>query len=90
MISINTLSYAKRLESAGVPTQQAEAHAMALAEILVTQVVSKSDLIAMEQRLTLYFKEQLAQFKVEMVKLVFLTLIGQTSLIIASVRYMLH
>jgi len=90
MISIDTLSYAKRLESAGMPVQQAQAHAMALADILVTQVTSKADLIAFEERITLYVKEQLAQFKVDMMKLVLATAIGQTGLLIAAMRYIPH
>jgi hypothetical protein len=90
MISIDTLSYAKRLESAGVPVQQAQAHAMALADILVMQVASKADLIAFEERITLYVKEQLAQFKVDMMKLVLATAIAQTGLLIAAMRYMPH
>jgi hypothetical protein len=90
MIFIDTLSYAKRLESAGVPAQQAEAHAMALSEILVTQAASKADLAALEDRLRLYFKELLAQFKVDVMKLIFATAIGQTGLIIAAIRYMPH
>jgi hypothetical protein len=90
MISIDTLSYAKRLESAGVPVQQVQAHAMALADILVMQVASKADLIAFEERITLYVKEQLAQFKVDMMKLVLATAIAQTDLLIAAMRYTPH
>jgi hypothetical protein len=90
MISIDTLSYAKRLESAGVPAQQAEAHAMALSDILMTQAASKADLIAMEERLKLYFKEQLAEFKVDVVKLVLAMTVGQVGVLIAATRYMLH
>jgi len=90
MISIDTLSYAKRLESAGVPAQQAEAHAMALSDILMTQAASKADLIALEERLKLYFKEQLAEFKVDVVKLVLAATIGQVGLLLAALRYMLH
>jgi hypothetical protein len=90
MISIDTLSYAKRLETAGVPAQQAEAHAMALADILMTQAASKADLATLEERLKLYIKEQLAEQKAEMLKWMFASAIGQTSLIMLAIRYMPH
>jgi hypothetical protein len=90
MITFDTLSYAKRLESAGVPPAQAEAHAMALADILVTQVASKSDLAALEERLRSFIKEQLAEQKVEISKWIFASAVGQTSLILLAIRYMPH
>ena len=40
---IDTLSYVKRLESAGVPRQQAEAHAEAMRAEIVPQVATKAD-----------------------------------------------
>ncbi|NGZ83643.1 hypothetical protein [Duganella aceris] len=97
MIFIDTLSYAKRLESAGVPAQQAEAHAMALSDVLMTQVASKSDLAALEERLMLFIKEQiailrgeLAAQKVDMLKLILASALGQTAAIIAAIRYLPH
>ena len=44
MTSFDTLSYTKRLEVAGVPAEQAEAHAMALVDVLSVQTVSKIEL----------------------------------------------
>ncbi|GJI92569.1 hypothetical protein [Duganella hordei] len=95
MISLDTLSYAKRLESAGVPTGQAEAHAMALADILVTQALvtqaaSKSDLAAFEERLRLFINQQLAEQKAEILKWIFASAVGQASLILVAIRYMPH
>jgi hypothetical protein len=101
MISLDALSYAKRLESSGVPVEQAEAHALALADVLVTQAASKADLAALGERLERFVKEQIAilraemraemqQQKVEILKWVFAAAIGQTSLIIAAIRYMSH
>lgn len=97
MISVDTLSYAKRLESAGVPVEQAEAHALALSDILVTQAASKADLNALEQRLTLFVKEQVAILRAEMqaqkvdiLKWMWVSAVGQASVTIAAIRYMLH
>ncbi len=42
----DTLDYAKKLQSAGVPSEQAELHARALAEALGTSVASRSDVAA--------------------------------------------
>ena len=50
-IQFDTLDYAKRLASAGVPTQQAEAHAMALGEVLGSAVVVHGELAALERTL---------------------------------------
>ena len=50
-IQFDTLDDAKRLASAGVPTQQAEAHATALGEILGSAVVVHGELAALERNL---------------------------------------
>ena len=50
-IQFDTLDYAKRLASAGVPTQQAEAHAAALGDVLGSAVVVHSELAALERNL---------------------------------------
>ncbi|MES2348890.1 MAG: hypothetical protein V4641_15120, partial [Pseudomonadota bacterium] len=75
---------------AGVPTGQAEAHAMALADILVTQAASKSDLAAFEERLRLFINQQLAEQKAEILKWIFASAVGQASLILVAIRYMPH
>ncbi|MCC7684149.1 hypothetical protein [Janthinobacterium sp. FW305-128] len=50
-IQFDTLDYAKRLASAGVPTQQAEAHATALGEVQGSAVVVHGELAALERNL---------------------------------------
>ncbi|MGK5062842.1 hypothetical protein [Janthinobacterium sp. LB3P112] len=50
-IQFDTLDYARRLALAGVPTQQAEAHAAALGDVLGSAVVVHSELAALEHNL---------------------------------------
>jgi len=45
------LAYAKKLKKAGVPEEQAEIHAEALAEIIDEQLATKKDLKELEYRL---------------------------------------
>jgi hypothetical protein len=42
--AFDTLGYAKRLRDAGIPQKQAEAHAEAAREFIMTELVTKSDL----------------------------------------------
>jgi len=42
--AFDTLGYAKRLRDAGIPQQQAEAHAEAAREFVMTELVTKTDL----------------------------------------------
>jgi hypothetical protein len=44
--AFDTLGYAKRLRDAGVPNPQAEAHAEAAREFIMTELVTKQDLLA--------------------------------------------
>ncbi|MEG2963101.1 MAG: hypothetical protein RR860_10480, partial [Janthinobacterium sp.] len=50
-IQFDTLDYAKRLASAGVPMPQAEAHASALGDVLGSAVVVHGELAALERNL---------------------------------------
>ncbi len=50
-MAFDTLTYAKKLQEAGVPTQQAEAHAGALRELVEASLPTKQDLREMEARL---------------------------------------
>ena len=93
MISFDTLDYAKRLESGGVPPAQAAA----LASILVPHAVSQTDLAAFEERLKVFVQDQIAALRVEIteqkaeiLKWVFASAIGQTTLILLAIRYMPH
>lgn len=42
--AMDTLSYAKRLREAGIPPEQAEAHAEAAREYIMVELVTKQDL----------------------------------------------
>jgi hypothetical protein len=44
--AFDTLGYAKRLRDAGVPNPPAEAHAEAAREFIMTELVTKQDLLA--------------------------------------------
>ncbi len=59
-IVFNTLEYAKRLESAGVTRQQAEAQANIMTEIVDDKMATKSDLRELEYRLTIRFGAMMA------------------------------
>ncbi|MCK4248504.1 MAG: hypothetical protein KAX15_01870 [Candidatus Omnitrophica bacterium] len=50
-ITFDTLAYAKKLEKAGVPEIQAEAHAEAIAELVDEELATKRDLKELEMRL---------------------------------------
>ena len=43
--AFDTLGYAKRLRDAGVTSEQAEAHAEAARDFIMTELVTKSDLL---------------------------------------------
>jgi hypothetical protein len=49
--AFDTLGYAKRLREAGVPNPQAEGHAEATREFIMTELVTRQDLLATEQKL---------------------------------------
>ncbi|OEZ60341.1 hypothetical protein [Duganella sp. HH105] len=42
--SFDTLGYTRRLEAAGIPAEQAEAHALALSDVMRTQCATKADI----------------------------------------------
>ncbi len=51
-ISFDTLAYAKKLIAAGVPSNQAEVQAEALADIVDEPLATKQDLRELESRIT--------------------------------------
>jgi hypothetical protein len=51
--AFETLGYAKRLRDAGVPNPQAETHAEAAREFIMGEVVTKTDMQAAMETLTL-------------------------------------
>jgi hypothetical protein len=54
--AFDTLSYAKHLRDAGVPQQQAEAHAEAARQFIMSELVTKTDLLALETRIDQKFE----------------------------------
>src|SRR5471030_639026 len=65
----NSLIYAGKLESAGVPKEQASIHALALADVLEIQTVSKGDLEAQEERVDARFERFEKKFMAELAAL---------------------
>ena len=54
-VAFDTLAYARRLRQAGVPEEQAQVHAEALAAVVTETLATKQDLRELEYRLTLRF-----------------------------------
>ena len=52
-VALDTLAYSRRLRQAGVPEEQAEVHAEALAAVVTETLATKQDLRELEYRLTL-------------------------------------
>jgi Arc/MetJ family transcription regulator len=89
MTSLDILGYCKRLETVGVPREQAEVHAQVLAEVM-SQVSTKEDLAALKAWVELYVKEQIQLLKSDLLKWLLTISIAQTSLVIAALRYLPH
>jgi hypothetical protein len=51
IFALDTLSYAKHLRERGVPPDQAEAHAEAARNFMMTELTNKRDLIAAKEEL---------------------------------------
>jgi len=49
--AFDTLGYARRLRAGGVPNPQAEAHAEAAREFIMTELLTKQDLLVIKQDL---------------------------------------
>ena len=66
MVAFDTLTYSKRLQEAGVPSAQAEAHAIAQADFLthylLSEVATKTDLAEVKAEL----KTDIAEVKTEL------------------------
>ena len=69
MLAFDTLAYSKRLQEAGVPSAQAEAHAIAQADFLthhlLSAVATKTDLAELKTEL----KTDLAELKTDLAEL---------------------
>ena len=59
-VAFDTLVYARKLRQAGVPEEQAEVHAEALAAVVTETLATKQDLRKLEYRLTLRLGAMLA------------------------------
>ena len=55
VFALDTLGYAKHLRDKGVPIDQAEAHAEAARDFIMAELVTKTDLEAALDRVTLRF-----------------------------------
>jgi hypothetical protein len=81
-IVFDTLSFAKKLKSAGFTEQQAEIQAEALAEIIENNLATKRDLKELETRLM----TSIAEIKADMIKWVAGMLVAQAALVAALVK----
>ncbi len=50
-LAFDTLAYVKKLRTAGVPDQQAEAHAEAIADVVGEKLATKQDIFILKQDL---------------------------------------
>ncbi|MFL5252130.1 MAG: hypothetical protein ACJ8AI_04430 [Rhodopila sp.] len=57
VFAFDTLSYAKHLQLAGVSTQEAEAHAEAVREFIMAELVTKADMDLVHQQFTSVHKQ---------------------------------
>ena len=73
MVAFDTLTYSKRLQEAGVPSAQAEAHAIAQADFLthylLSEVATKTDLAEVKTELKTEIAEVKAELKTEIAEL---------------------
>ena len=59
--AFDTLGYSKKLRDAGVPQDQAEAHAEAAREFIMVELVTKSDLLATTRALQAEIQKRRSQ-----------------------------
>jgi hypothetical protein len=64
--AFDTLGYAKRLREAGVSNGQAEAHAEAAREFIMTELVTRADLLGTEARLQAMIETQTLRLTVRL------------------------
>jgi len=73
-IAYDTLGYTKRLEDAGIPRAQAEAHANAAKDFIMAELVTKTDLQAALDALALRMTLRLGAVAVAVAGLLFAAL----------------
>ena len=96
-LTFDTLKFANRLKTAGVPAAQAEAEAKALSEVLETnlnELATKEDLrheisdVRKDlQRVEDRFDTKLANLKFDLIKWMIGLLVAQTGLLLAVLRF---
>lgn len=93
-VPFDTLAYAKKLEARGVQTQQAEAHAEVLAEVLEASFTTKSEStisnnnVSQEIRsLHHELKAEIASVKAEVIKWMFGVSVAQAALILSVLKF---
>jgi hypothetical protein len=77
----NTLSYAKKLEEAGIPRDQAEAHIQIMAEIIEGDLATKLDVKNLETNV----KHEIKDLKDEMQKLEYRLVIKLGAIVVTVV-----
>jgi hypothetical protein len=86
LMAIDTLAYAKALEEAGVDRRTAEAHAEALTRHVLPDLVTKTDLERVEERLAV----RIAGARADIIKWVFGAVGLQTPAILGGVAALIH
>ncbi len=76
MMAIDTLGYVKVLIGAGVPPAQAEAHAEALRDKLIPELVTKQDL----RDATSALREEISSVRTEMWRIALAVVLGTATL----------
>src|SRR5262249_3048501 len=64
--TFDSLGYAKKLRDGGVPQDQAEVHAEAARDFIMPELVTKTDLLATEQRLRTEFRTGITELQTEL------------------------
>jgi hypothetical protein len=64
--AFDTLGYSKRLRDAGVPSNHAEAHAEATRDFVMTELVTKTDLLATKSELLAVIETQTLRLTVRL------------------------
>lgn len=82
--AFDTLSYAKTLRSAGIPLEQAEAHAAAAREFIMQELVTKEDLRTAMELQTLRMTVRLDDLRAAMDKIALQTTVRLGGLVAAG------
>ena len=89
-LTFDTLKFANRLKTAGIPSVHAEAEADALAEAFETnlsELATKADLRELELRITSRFDSKLADLKFELLKWLIGLAVAQAGLLIGLLKF---